>query len=890
MKQRIGALGAVILAGCASPALSQTEADMADPSPALTIERLYASPGLSGPRPRSVKYSPDGQRVTFLKARDDDGSRLDLWQFDVATGEPSLLVDSTLLEPEDVELSEEEKALRERKRIAGTRGIVSYQWGTADTILVPIGGDLWLVTLPPADGAIYTIEVDGQLAANYALSEADVLDQVKEASVGFGGVPLPPEDLRNLLLSAPDGSAVRLLSIAEIVPALKAPEVRQLTQTDAFEYDAKVSPGGRYVSFIRDEAVWAIDLETGEEQRLTPEAEPDKAIRYGVAEFVAQEEMGRYTGYWWSPDERYLAYTRVDESTVDIIPRYDIAAGETTVVEQRYPRAGRPNAVVDLFVRDMETGGIYAIDWRRDDGKAATDHYLARVNWNDTTQADFPTLFTQGVGRDQNAIFLTAHDVETGAKTELEFDAQDAWINLSSDLMPGTGTLQFGAVKLTQEVSGFRHIEALSYQLCTDGVTTERYVFTAGEWAVDEVLLDRGGTIWFTGYHDTPLERHLYRIDDIAASGAPAPGNAPQRITESGKSWSIAMAPDGQSFVGTSSSPDQPPQTGLYRLLSQEEKLEARNSDGGGVATGDTGCEDLLPRAAARQIYCGAQSELIAWIEENALDESHPYHPYLQNHTTPDYGTLTAEDGQTLHYSIQTPPDFDPAKQYPVLLNVYGGPGVQTVDRDWERLTDVFYTQQGYIVFRLDNRGTANRGKAFEDVIYRQMGIPEVRDQLLGVEWLKRQPFVDADRIAIQGWSYGGYMTLMTILQAEPGTFAAAVSGAPVTDWALYDTFYTERYMDTPQDNPEGYQRGSVFYHLDRYEGALAPLLLVHGMADDNVTFDNTTRLMAALQERGQTFDLMTYPGQRHGIRGDALGIHLMRTRMAFLDRHLKGE
>ncbi|MEL6781911.1 MAG: S9 family peptidase, partial [Pseudomonadota bacterium] len=192
--------------------------------------------------------------------------------------------------------------------------------------------------------------------------------------------------------------------------------------------------------------------------------------------------------------------------------------------------------------------------------------------------------------------------------------------------------------------------------------------------------------------------------------------------------------------------------------------------------------------------------------------------------------------------------------------------------------------------FRLDNRGTANRGKAFEDVIYRQMGIPEVRDQLLGVEWLKSQPFVDAERIGIQGWSYGGYMTLMTMLQAEPGTFAAAVSGAPVTDWSLYDTFYTERYMDTPQDNPDGYERGSVFYHLDRFEGEMNPLLLIHGMADDNVTFDNTTRLMAALQEQGRPFELMTYPGQRHGIRGEALSKHLMQTRMDFLDRHLKAE
>ncbi|MEL6724353.1 MAG: DPP IV N-terminal domain-containing protein, partial [Pseudomonadota bacterium] len=280
---------------------------MVDQKP-LTIERLFASPSLSGPTPSGVKYSPDGQRVTFLKAREDEGNRYDLWQFDVATGEQSLLVDSTLMEPEEVELSEEEKALRERKRIAGRKGIVAYDWGTANTLLIPIGGDLHLVTLT-------------------------------------------------------DSGA----------------EARQLTATDSFEYDAKVSPRGTYVSFVRDGAVYAIDLVSGEEQRLTPLAEPDKAIAYGVAEFVAQEEMDRYTGYWWSPDDRFIAYTKVDESTVDIIPRFDIAAEDVTVIDQRYPRAGRPNAIVDLFVRDLETGTVTEINWRRDDWGLAVDQYLARV-------------------------------------------------------------------------------------------------------------------------------------------------------------------------------------------------------------------------------------------------------------------------------------------------------------------------------------------------------------------------------------------------------------------------------------------------------------------------------------------------------------------------------
>ena len=305
------------------------------------------------------------------------------------------------------------------------------------------------------------------------------------------------------------------------------------------------------------------------------------------------------------------------------------------------------------------------------------------------------------------------------------------------------------------------------------------------------------------------------------------------------------MSPDGQSYIGTSSSPTQPAQTGLYKI------------DG----------------------------TLITWIEENKLDESHPYFPYLEDHTVPEYGSLAAEDGQTLYYSIQLPPNFDETKKYPALVEVYGGPHAQMVTRNWERMSDQFYTREGYIVFRLDNRGSDNRGRKFEDAIYRRTGGPEVRDQLVGVDYLKSLPYVDETRVGIQGWSYGGYMTLMTILQAPEGTFAAAVSGAPVTDWSLYDTFYTERYMDTPQDNAEGYEASSVFPYIDNLSN---PLLLIHGMADDNVVFENSTRLMAELQKKGKHFELMTYPGQRHGIRGEELQTHLLRTRMEFLNRNLK--
>ncbi len=744
----IALLAFALLAACMTP---NNPLPISDPAPvrsgAIPLERLFASPSLSGPTARGVKFSPDSQRVTFLRSRPDEQTRFDLWQFDVQSGALSMLVDSRLFEPETVELAEAEKALRERRRLSGISGIVDYEWGPANTLLVPIGGDLYLVELMAS-----------------------------------------------------------------------GPSIRQLTKTESFEYDARLSPAGGYVSFIRDGALFAIRLSDGVELALSPPAEPDRAFSYGVAEFVAQEEMDRHTGYWWSPDDSHIAYTRVDESGVDIIPRVDIAADAVTVINQRYPRAGRPNAVVDLLVRRMRDGAVTQL------ATFGPDDYLARVSWLSGSG-----LLFQRVDRDQTEIRHYRSEAPAWKVSKGFAEKQPRWTNLSASpwISPS------GSLYATTETTGFRHVVRLA-----DDADDAKQI-TSGDWVVTGIAGADwdGNALFVTGNLESPLEQHLYRV---SLSGGP-----PQRITPGGRTWSVTVSPDGKAFIGISSSPGQPPQTGLFRI------------DG----------------------------TLIAWIEENRLDANHPYSPFLGAHTLPEFGTLTSEDSQTLYYSIQKPPGFDPSKRYPVIVDVYGGPGVQTVVRDWGPLTDVFYSQQGYIVFRLDNRGSANRGKRFEDVIYRKLGDAEVRDQLRGVDWLKAQSFVDPQRIAIQGWSYGGYMTLMTVLKAPPGTFAAAIAGAPVTDWSLYDTFYTERYMDMPDDNAEGYAASSVFTHIDKLS---TPLLLVHGMADDNVTFDNTTRLMAELQQRGKPFEVMTYPGQRHGIRGEALQTHLMRTRMDFLERHVQ--
>lgn len=247
-------------------------------------------------------------------------------------------------------------------------------------------------------------------------------------------------------------------------------------------------------------------------------------------------------------------------------------------------------------------------------------------------------------------------------------------------------------------------------------------------------------------------------------------------------------------------------------------------------------------------------------------------------------GNNFSGDGSLLHYSLLRPSDFDPSRRYPALVRVYGGPLNQSVSKSFGALAARVFTDAGYVVFALDNRGSARRGVDFERAIHGRLGDVEVRDQLLGIDYLRSLPYVDAERIGVSGWSYGGYMSLMLLAQGD-GKVAAAVAGAPVTDFRLYDTHYTERYLGLPQENAAGYELSSVFPHLDGMAGAL---LLIHGMADDNVFFTNSTKLMQALQRSNMPFELMTYPGETHLIRNRAARLHADLTTLAFLDRHLK--
>jgi dipeptidyl-peptidase-4 len=335
------------------------------------------------------------------------------------------------------------------------------------------------------------------------------------------------------------------------------------------------------------------------------------------------------------------------------------------------------------------------------------------------------------------------------------------------------------------------------------------------------------------------LERHLYRVplEDRASAEARV-----EQVTDQPGWHQTVLSPDSTHLIDTHSSLMQPPQVHL------------RTCDGALVTT----------------------------LEPNDLPERDEY-LWLQ----PKFITLEAEDGTTLHGRLTRPPAFDPQKQYPAIVKVYGGPHAQTVADAWDpSLYGQLFAQQGYVVWELDNRGMGGRGKAFCAALYQHMAGVEVQDQLLGVDYLKTLPYVDPARIGVFGWSYGGYMTLMCMCRA-PGTFAAGVAVAPVTDWKLYDTHYTEHYMGHPEENAEGYEQSSVLSHIERLRAASGKLLLVHGMADDNVLFQNSVLLMDALQRARIPFEMMAYPGKKHGIRGKAVRIHLFEMILGFFEQSL---
>ena len=597
----------------------------------------------------------------------------------------------------------------------------------------------------------------------------------------------------------------------------------RLTETPEFETDIRFSPEGNYVSFIREKNLFVIDRATGNETQLTFDGAGN--IANAMAEFVAQEEMHRFTGYWWSKDETRIAFEQYDESPVPVVQRYEINADSFKVTDQRYPAAGDPNVLVRLAVVTLE-GEITWIDLGPE-----PDIYLARVNWLDNNQ-----LIVQRQPRHQQSLDLLLANGQTGQTTTIMQENSDTWVELHDDLTVLKQQPSTFVWKSARD--GFPHL----YLCNTEGKTLAQ--ITKGKWCVGEVLGvdEEADLVYFTATKNSVLEQHLYsaRLNGNNAE-------KPKLITSGIGFHKIELSDDGSIYIDQFSNVNTPPQVSLHQIDGTH----------------------------------------LTWLEENPLVEGHPYFPFSGQHADVGFGTIKADDGQDLHFRLTKPVPFDPYRKYPVFIQCYGGPRGPQVRNNWHgtwNLHAEYLAQHGYVVFAINNRGTGFRGREFDDPIYGQLGNIEVDDQVTGVKFLRSLSFVDPERIGIFGWSYGGYMALMTMMKA-PDYFQAGAAVAPVTDFHLYDSHYTERYLGHPDTNIGGYDATSVFPFIDNLRG---PLLVIHGMADDNVLFSNSTRLFKELQDRAIQFEMMTYPGGKHSLNGKATRTHVFETITGFMDRHLK--
>jgi len=561
---------------------------------------------------------------------------------------------------------------------------------------------------------------------------------------------------------------------------------------------------------------------SGAGERRLTDHGDDPAVRDGVPDWVYEEELEVERSFWWSPDGARILFVRTDESPVGVYPISLDLTPYAVIERQHYATAGTPNARVRLGVVSRDGGPPVMLDTGGSDG------YLPRAGWT----PDGARVWYEWLSRDQRTLELRLADPATGRTVATVLREEDsAWLNL------GKGPLWVGTDRFLwrTESGGWYHLE-LRHR---DG-RVERSL-AEGPWEVTEVygLDPEQRRVIVQANPGDPRERHLLAV--------PLDGGAVEPLESEPGVHEGKLAPGGRFLIDTCSSLDAPTRVVLREIIPGE-------------------------RPAPRVVADGVIPALAGFRRSPA-----------------QLGRLRADDGTVLYTETVLPPVLEPGRRYPAVLYVYGGPHSQLVQNRWDgsrRLFFEYLAQRGFVVFWLDNRGTAGRGRDFERAVERRLGTIELADQLVGVRHLASLPYVNPKRIAVYGGSYGGFMALTCLTRASEH-FAAGIAYAPVTDWSLYDSAYTERYMGTPADNPDGYRQSSILEHAD---ALVAPVLLVQGAMDNNVHTVNTLRLVDRLAAANRDFEMMFYPRVRHPVRTSRFKLHFHRLKTEFLLRHLGGD
>ena len=555
------------------------------------------------------------------------------------------------------------------------------------------------------------------------------------------------------------------------------------------------------------------------ENQLTTDG--SREIVYGEA--VHRNEFGIKEGLFWSPDGQRLAFYRMDQSMVADYPQVDIFPREATYEPDKYPMAGMTSHKVTVGVYDLKTRQTVYLQ-----AGDPTDRYFTNIAWS----PDAKTIYMFELNRGQNDCRLVSYNAETGTKiAELYRETSDKYV----EPMHPIQFLPWDAEKfiMQSQRDGYNHL----YLYNKEGKLLRQ--LTSGSWVVQQVLgfNSKQKSIIIASNEANALQRNTYSVS--VAKGT-------RTLLDNGRGVHRAeLSVSGQHFFDRYSEPDVPRNIDLVHVSS-------------GSAAGKT---------------------------VRLLTAEDPWKDYQQ--PIFECGSIKAADGVTnLYYRMVKPHDFDPAKKYPTVVYVYGGPHAHNVEASWHwysRSWETYMAQKGYVLFILDNRGSENRGRDFEQATFHQLGQIEMKDQMKGVEYLKKQPYVDADRIGVHGWSFGGFMTI-SLMTNYPDVFKVGVAGGPVIDWKWYEVMYGERYMGTPQNNPEGYKKTSL---LSKAKDLKGKLQIITGYNDNTVVPQHCLSFLDACIKAGTQPDFFAYPGEEHNMRGHA-SVHLHERITQYFEDYLK--
>lgn len=591
---------------------------------------------------------------------------------------------------------------------------------------------------------------------------------------------------------------------------------------------AKFSPNGTQVAYVRGNNLWITDLTSGRTTALTSDGSDD--IINGTTDWVYEEELGLRDAFRFSPDGSRIAYWRFDQAAVPAFPMVNELSLYPTVSVLRYPKAGEANARVRVGVVSVTGGETRWLETGPDTG-----FYVARMQW-----VDADSVAVTRLPRRQNRADLLMLSATSGQGRVMEVDRDSAYVG--SGLSDGQGNgiiwLRGGQEFLwDSDRSGWRQV----YLFRRDG-TLIRQVTTDGADVLNVLLADQArDMLYVTMAAPSATQRQVFRYSIHAGKKAQAGG---VRLLGAPGTHRLVIGPTAQWALDAQGALGQPETMSLYEFPVM--RLSR-------VVTDNAPAKEALARLGLR---------------------------------APEFLRVPVPNGTELDGYRIAPPDFDPSRKYPVLMYVYGGPAAPQVQDAWggdRYLWHQMLAQLGYVVVAVDNRGAAFRGRDFRKVTQFRLGVAESDDQIAVARWLGAQSWVDPARIGMWGWSYGGFLTTMSLVRGG-SLFKMGMAVAPVTDWRLYDSIYTERYMGIPQENADGYRVSSPQLQVN---GLKARLLLVHGTGDDNVHPQNTTQLVERLIEAGKKFDLMLYPNRTHSISGGNATVHLFETLTAYVLQNL---